>query len=463
MAVEVGAKVGGEFLLEQELGRGQLGQTFLAKRGNRKKRYVVKVLDRDDYAYLLKTRYGSTRVNLEAVGSVRGFEKAWVEGDRGLLLVGKHYARSLAELMERGPMRGGQARQIILDAARIIAKAHEKGRVHGGLKPGNVLMGQSGVVISDFGLAEMTRRLGPDERRRYGEQVASAQEFCPPEDPSGEAPSAKGDVYALGAMLRKAVGGEVPEGLREVVSKATASAGERYADANELAEALGAAQTLTDTGVTEIEDSSAEAPALAALPAAVEEFDPLADDDELDLSGDELDLSGGATPTPSGAAPPPSAAAPLPSLSTPAPLPDLPSAPSLPSMPAAAAPATPPPAKPTTAPTSTGRPDLDNLLADLDLAIDGGSDGAQADLGSITGEIVVPDLPDSGDLLGGAGLLPQHRRDGPEPPAAQVPPPAAPPPAAPVHDPLATAPTVSEPPPQPVGAGADPFGASDPF
>jgi hypothetical protein len=118
MAVGVGSRVCDEYLLEEELGRSALGVTYKAKRGRKKKRVVVKVLDSDDYAYLLKTRYGDLHVNMDAQSTVRGFDRVIVDQGTGYLVSGAHYERTLADSMASGNMRAGQVRQILLEVAK---------------------------------------------------------------------------------------------------------------------------------------------------------------------------------------------------------------------------------------------------------------------------------------------------------------------------------------------------------
>ncbi|MBL4845127.1 MAG: hypothetical protein JKY65_06360, partial [Planctomycetes bacterium] len=288
--VEVGGRVGG-YTLEAELGRGVLGRSFKARRGSKgKKRYVLKVLDRSDYAYLLNTRYGQSRVNVDDLPSVRGFKKAWIEGDSGYVLVGKHYERTLADLIGNGPLRAGQARRLILEAAQVLSQVHAAGRHHGGLAPGNLLLGPKGVLLSDFGLWLMARRLGPETLDAYQESRGTT--YRPPEDPTGTSPSKAGDVYALGAILREALGSSPPAVLEPVVAKATAvDVKDRYASAKEFALALeGAAFVEPSLEPSEPVETAASPPPSAvsapepvpeSAPAVVEEFDPLASDPSL--------------------------------------------------------------------------------------------------------------------------------------------------------------------------------------
>src|SRR5688572_9697341 len=160
MVAKVGAKVG-EFVVEEELGRGLLGRAFKAQQGKKKKRVLLKALDVEDYGWLLKTRYGETRVNLDRVAAVRGFERVMFDEDgQAWVVAGPMSEMTLAQQLANGPMRAGPARELVLSTARVLSEAHARGRVHGWLKPSNVLLEGTSVLLADFGLRPVAARLG---------------------------------------------------------------------------------------------------------------------------------------------------------------------------------------------------------------------------------------------------------------------------------------------------------------
>ncbi|MFB9660538.1 serine/threonine-protein kinase [Glycomyces mayteni] len=111
---------------------------------------------------------------------------------------------------------------VVLQTARALDFAHDRGVVHRDVKPANLLFGAEGhVYLSDFGVAK--DRTGPDltvagesigTRRYTAPEVYSAGPADPdaPEAPAGPVSEADraGDVYSLGAVLYHCLTGQRP-------------------------------------------------------------------------------------------------------------------------------------------------------------------------------------------------------------------------------------------------------------
>jgi eukaryotic-like serine/threonine-protein kinase len=122
-------------------------------------------------------------------------------------------ARSLAAaLAEQGTLAPHEAARIGQQVAAALAAAHKAGIVHRDVKPGNVLLGQDGIVkITDFGIS----RASWDTTVTRTGVLAGTPAYFAPEVARGEPPGPASDVFSLGSTLYAAVEGEPPFGLED--------------------------------------------------------------------------------------------------------------------------------------------------------------------------------------------------------------------------------------------------------
>ena len=294
----VGDRIG-EFRLLAELVRGSRGRVFLATQTLLADRLVVlKITPLDGGEHLSLARLQHT--NIVPLYSV--FDDA-ARDVRVLCMpyFGRATLASLLELLSAVPVAARTGRQIVdgIDrlqqasavtpalqgAARQMLErvsyvqamcwiaasladalhfAHERGVVHLDLKPSNVLLATDGQpMLLDFHLARAPIRAN----RPVKENIGGTPPYMPPEQQAamqaiqfGEAIScdvdARADVFALGAMLYEALGGQLPVrcnspplaginpaavnvGLSDIVARCVANVpGGRYPDAASLAEDL---------------------------------------------------------------------------------------------------------------------------------------------------------------------------------------------------------------------------------
>jgi serine/threonine protein kinase len=114
-----------------------------------------------------------------------------------------------AILAENETLPLGQVTKIGHQVASALVAAHRAGVVHRDIKPGNILIDESGITkITDFGISRAAGDLTLTQTGLIGGTPA----YLAPELARGSDPSPASDVFSLGATLYQALEGETPYG-----------------------------------------------------------------------------------------------------------------------------------------------------------------------------------------------------------------------------------------------------------
>lgn len=147
----------GPFKIERELGRGGMGQVFLAVDTKLDRPVAIKALpphlaqDPDRLARFQREAKVLASLNHPGIGAIYGLEEA--EGHRYLILEFID-GETLADRLTSAPIPLDESISIAKQITEALEAAHEKGVIHRDLKPGNVMVTSEGMVkVLDFGLA----------------------------------------------------------------------------------------------------------------------------------------------------------------------------------------------------------------------------------------------------------------------------------------------------------------------
>ena len=132
------------------------------------------------------------------------------ETDAGQLFIAMALVEgeSLRRVIERGPLPAAQAVDIARQLAGALGSAHAHGIVHRDVKPGNVMLGPSGVVkLVDFGVAKLEGLVVTT-----GGVTPGTAAYMSPEQVRGEDVDHRTDLWALGVVLYEMLAGQRPFG-----------------------------------------------------------------------------------------------------------------------------------------------------------------------------------------------------------------------------------------------------------
>jgi serine/threonine protein kinase len=108
-------------------------------------------------------------------------------------------------LATNGPLPANEVVFVGATIAEALAAAHSAGILHRDIKPGNILISDQGEpVLTDFGIAALVSPAGAVD--------ALTRTHTAPEVLSGQPPTARSDIYALGSTLYTLLAGAPPSG-----------------------------------------------------------------------------------------------------------------------------------------------------------------------------------------------------------------------------------------------------------
>ena len=291
--------VDSRYLILRRIGSGGMADVYCAEDTHLGRQVALKVLHRrfaQDQEFVERfRREASAAAGLQHPNVVGVFDRGRHDGTYYIAM--EHLpGRTLKEIVTtEAPL--AQARVVDLGTQILQAAgfAHRHGVIHRDFKPHNVIVDDNGAVkVTDFGIA----RAGASEMTETGSIMGTAQ-YLSPEQAQGHAVTAASDLYSIGVMLYEMLAGRLPfdgdsavsvalkhlseppppisqfrpdvsPALESVVMAALAKdPAHRWQSADDFAEALQAAGTQLEHGVT-AQDTAAFAP----VPVPVTEAPP---------------------------------------------------------------------------------------------------------------------------------------------------------------------------------------------
>lgn len=208
----------GPYRVLKLIGRGGMGAVYLARDPGQNRDVAIKVartsaagsrslqsrMEREARALALLDHPNICKLyDFGAVGEIRYLALEYIEGENlksAMARVGR----------KRKP---ANAVQMMIQLARAVGTAHERGIIHRDLKPDNVMRRPSGrLVIMDFGLNRQSVQRNWDPEKTRDGAVLGTPAYMSPEQAEGlvDQVDERSDIYSLGVMLFEMLTGEWP-------------------------------------------------------------------------------------------------------------------------------------------------------------------------------------------------------------------------------------------------------------
>ena len=211
------AGVVAHYSLKQRLGRGAMGEVWLAEDTRLRRAVALKMLpagaaSAEASARLLREARVASTLNHPNVAVVYDVGEAEVDGETTRYVAMELVrGRTLTELLAGGPLAPPAVLDLARQVAAALAEAHARGIVHRDVKPGNVMLGDDGrVKVLDFGLARFAPPAGEESATWSGGHdalagagLAGTLAYMSPEQLRGGLLDGRSDAFSLGVLLHE--------------------------------------------------------------------------------------------------------------------------------------------------------------------------------------------------------------------------------------------------------------------
>jgi len=215
------AVIAGKYRVIKKLGEGAMGSVWLARNEITDREFAIKVLQPD----VASDPAGLTRFFREArvCGTLRhpsileiyDAGTAPELGGAPYLVMERLDGAALdVVLRQRGALEPRLALDILLQCARGLHLAHQKGVVHRDLKPANIFLHRPGTgalepKVLDFGISKVVGKT-PEIAITQSSTVLGSPLYMSPEQMDMKTLDARSDVHALGVVLWQCLVGTAP-------------------------------------------------------------------------------------------------------------------------------------------------------------------------------------------------------------------------------------------------------------
>jgi len=222
---EPGTVLSGRYEIIRQLGKGGMGEVYLANDSKINRHVSLKVLQTDVASSKERLRRfhqeakAISALNHPHIMTIYEFDKT---ADEIQFIVGEFIdGKTLNDYRNREKLDIGEVLEIAIQAASALSAAHEAGIVHRDIKPENIMVRRDGYIkVLDFGLAkliqpksfqisdseEMTRELNST----HPGAIMGTAAYMSPEQARGTKVDIRTDLWSLGVVIYETLTGQKP-------------------------------------------------------------------------------------------------------------------------------------------------------------------------------------------------------------------------------------------------------------
>ncbi len=198
------------YRIAEKVGAGGMGEVYLAEDTKLSRRVAMKFmpahLAADEDMRTRFTREAQTAARLDHPNIVPVYEVGEFFG-RPFIAMAYIEGKSLRDIIKDSKLSVSESIALTMQICEGLQKAHEASVVHRDIKPGNIIIDNSGRArILDFGLAAVT---GEDKLTKTGSTLGTVG-YMAPEQISGGNVDMRSDLFSIGVILYEMLTGRRP-------------------------------------------------------------------------------------------------------------------------------------------------------------------------------------------------------------------------------------------------------------
>ena len=211
----------GHYKIKRLLGRGGMGEVFLAQDTKLDRPAALKILpaefseDSDRMTRFIREAKSASALNHPNIITIY---EIGAEGETHFIAAEFIDGKTLNEWVKSNSLSLESVLEIAIQIAQALDEAHSAGIVHRDIKPDNVMIRANGLVkILDFGIAKISAPAltGAESATAIkggtspGAIIGTAN-YMSPEQAKGKVVDARTDIFSFGVVLYEMISGELP-------------------------------------------------------------------------------------------------------------------------------------------------------------------------------------------------------------------------------------------------------------